>query len=768
MTYPDQQGAIVYQYKADGNVKQITAPGSVTTTMTYDTYGNQLTLADPSAGSSSYTYYGGGELRTQVTPLGTTTRYYKTDGRDSTYTNPAGVYTYTYGANKLVSGITSPGNSNFPTNVSRSYTYYSNGKVNEISETIESGQTNKVTFVYDSYGRVSSKTYTNSDNATRTEGYVYNSYGYLDQVTFNGTVVYDVSTMNVRGQITAASIGGNAATWGYNSYGQLTSSAASGVQGYTYTPNTTTGNLTSRSNSLRSLTESFGYDTSDRLTSVTGTNALTLTYDTDGKGNIATKSDAGTLVYDLSGKPYAVRHVNPYDTINFPSASQTINYTSFGKVYTIAEGTYSASFKYNADNERVKMVLVNGTNTKTKYYFGGSYEKVIEGGVTTEYIWIGGDPYTAVAVAKISGGVTTVYSIFRDNLGTMTHLKTGSTSADEYSFDAFGRRRSADDWNYTLDANDKALFADRGFTGHEYLGPFGLYNMNGRLYDPLVGRFLSPDNYVQSPDNTQSFNRYGYCVNNPLKYTDKNGDAFGIDDVAEIVVGGVINIITNANKIDNFWEGLSYFAVGGISTWVTCQSFGAAASVGGAISGFGNSLLETNFLTKENHYSFKSITGSEWKDIAIKTGISAGAGLIGGWAGDKTSKVISKTLNVKSAFWNKAISQMSVNGISTSLELYGNSIFIDKNEWNSKEAFSDLGIGFGAGVLSGFTQTFLVDKWAIPELQKLDGLIKNLKIERSNWWNNLIQNSYNSLTSPYRTILPASPNQSISLPINNN
>lgn len=47
--------------------------------------------------------------------------------------------------------------------------------------------------------------------------------------------------------------------------------------------------------------------------------------------------------------------------------------------------------------------------------------------------------------------------------------------------------------------------------------------MNGRVYDPLLAKFLSPDNFVQLPDFTQSFNRYGYCLNNPLKYTDSSG-----------------------------------------------------------------------------------------------------------------------------------------------------------------------------------------------------------------------------------------------------
>jgi hypothetical protein len=47
--------------------------------------------------------------------------------------------------------------------------------------------------------------------------------------------------------------------------------------------------------------------------------------------------------------------------------------------------------------------------------------------------------------------------------------------------------------------------------------------MNGRVYDALIGSFLSPDNYVQNPGSTQNFNRYGYCLNNPLKYTDPSG-----------------------------------------------------------------------------------------------------------------------------------------------------------------------------------------------------------------------------------------------------
>jgi len=107
-------------------------------------------------------------------------------------------------------------------------------------------------------------------------------------------------------------------------------------------------------------------------------------------------------------------------------------------------------------------------------------------------------------------------------LGAITHLKTGSTIT-EYSFDAWGRRRDKDDWSYTL-TSEPALFADRGFTAHEFLADFNLYNMNGRLYDPVVGRFLSPDPYIADPSFSQSYNRYAYALNNPLKYNDPSGE----------------------------------------------------------------------------------------------------------------------------------------------------------------------------------------------------------------------------------------------------
>ena len=78
----------------------------------------------------------------------------------------------------------------------------------------------------------------------------------------------------------------------------------------------------------------------------------------------------------------------------------------------------------------------------------------------------------------------------------------------------------------TLIANYKML-SERGFTGHEHLFGIGLINMNGRLYDPKLHRFLMPDNNLQDPSNSQNFNRYAYVLNNPLMNIDPSGEEGG-------------------------------------------------------------------------------------------------------------------------------------------------------------------------------------------------------------------------------------------------
>jgi hypothetical protein len=132
--------------------------------------------------------------------------------------------------------------------------------------------------------------------------------------------------------------------------------------------------------------------------------------------------------------------------------------------------------------------------------------------------------------------------------------------------------------------------------------------MNGRLYDPLVGRFLSPDNYVQDPSFTQNFNRYGYCLNNPLRYTDPSGEVIGIDDAivigAIILVSSAINISSNWKDIKEnggwwsgrFWSYAGLGAVGGIGI---CTGQPWVMGVTSTIQSGGNKWIDDGELTGE-------------------------------------------------------------------------------------------------------------------------------------------------------------------------
>jgi RHS repeat-associated protein len=124
---------------------------------------------------------------------------------------------------------------------------------------------------------------------------------------------------------------------------------------------------------------------------------------------------------------------------------------------------------------------------------------------------------------------------------------------ERLSFDPWGRRRNPTDWTFN-NVPSPHLF-DRGYTGHEHLDIFGLINMNGRVYDPWLGRFLSPDPFMQSPGYSQSYNRYSYCLNNPLKYIDPSG-------YTQININSIIDLLLSSHYGGSWSQsgGLHFFS----------------------------------------------------------------------------------------------------------------------------------------------------------------------------------------------------------------
>ena len=215
------------------------------------------------------------------------------------------------------------------------------------------------------------------------------------------------------------------------------------------------------------------------------------------------------------------------------------SYTPFKKIATIEEGDVNLNtdynqliYKYGLDNERRKMEEKQYTggqlvSTKTKFY-SSNYEKesITAGGNTIDrelfYIFA---PDGLAAILEKKGSNRVMYYASTDKLGSINLLvKEDGSIATDQSYNAWGRLRNPVDWTFNnLTPN---IITDRGFTGHEHLNYFSLINMNGRAYDPTIGQFLSPDVFVQEPENSQSFNRFSYCLNNPLKFVDPSGYLF--------------------------------------------------------------------------------------------------------------------------------------------------------------------------------------------------------------------------------------------------
>ncbi len=350
------------------------------------------------------------------------------------------------------------------------------------------------------------------------------------------------------GMPTKATTGSVIRNYGYNTYGLPTFRKAE-AQGslfleYAYSFNEQTGNLYYRDNNIYGTMEDFGYGTMNRLTGIYCWNNYdhidyTVSYDV--KGNITNHSQVGAFGYNYPGKPYAVTDVDLYGN-DIPQCDQTVTYTSFMRPATISENGYAAQFTYNGSGGRVRMRITDlGSQSVqfTRYYVGGQYETDVTPTTTTERLYLDGDAYSSPSVLiKNGAGNWNIYYICRDYLGSITHVTDASgTVVQEMEYDAWGRLRNPATQVIYAPGSEPALFLGRGYTGHEHLPWFGLINMNARLYDPALGRFLSPDPYVQAPDFTQNFNRYSYALNNPLKYNDSNGEFIGT--IVTIAVGFV-------------------------------------------------------------------------------------------------------------------------------------------------------------------------------------------------------------------------------------
>ena len=413
------------------------------------------------------------------------------------------------------------------------------------------------------------------------------AHGYLTNVSDNqtGKVYWTATTMNARGQMTQSLYGnGMQTTRTYDPVTGLlkhinTNNGTITVQDWEYLFDAL-GNLKVRTDDKRGFSETFNYDNLNRLLDVSKNNVQTLVMTYDELGNILTKSDVGEYKYEDLQRPHSVTGITPYAGGIFNATTQRINYTSFDKVRTIAQGTDSLILNYGPAYQRIYGdTYQNNVLKKRRVYVNSLYEQEKDyttGKVKETFYIFGGDGMVAIRVNDATGD--NVSYVHKDHLGSIQCLTTDAGAlAQEMSYDAWGNRRDPNGWSVYANA-PAGLITDRGFTGHEHIDLFDLVNMDGRVYDPVIGRFLSADPVIQDPENLQSLNRYSYCMNNPLSLSDPSGYSWLSDNWRSLVAAG----ITIAAA------GLTALTMGAAAPLLIAT---IAGGVGGFAGGFAGTLL---------------------------------------------------------------------------------------------------------------------------------------------------------------------------------
>lgn len=643
----DNSGTTTYSLHANGSPLSINVLGN-NVTFTYDSYGRRTSMSDPSHGTTSYVYDADGNTSEITDANGNTTEItYDQYGRMTSKEHDEFTTTYTYNNtfNKLASVTSTNG-------TSTTITYDTYGRVSVSRENATSNVWFQQTHTYDSSGKITSTAYESNNGVLGTENYTYTNQT-LSQVKWGTNSIFKLYSTSPQGLPALVESGSVNRIYAYLSNGlpaaRLLMKEGHTLKNQVLLHDSSSGNITGRRDFLTNITENFSYDALDRLTSYGG---VSVSY--DNYGNITSKGDVGTYGYNDSDKPFAVTDVTLNGTTLL--GSQSIAYTSFNRPESISENGYTATFTYNANDDRVRMVMQhNNVDSLTRYYLGGRYEADVVNGSTTERLYLGGSYYDGFAVLIKQGNTSSVYHISRDHLGSITHIfDSNGTIVQELSYDAWGRLRNPQNQVVYAPGSEPVLLLGRGYCGHEHLREFGLINMNARLYDPMLGRFLSPDPYVQMPDFSQNYNRFSYCMNSPLMYNDITGEYFGIDDLIAGIVGGIINLGANllSGNLDNIWEGLAAFGAGAVAGIGALYPEAGGWLWGGAIVGATNSWIAGGSI------------GNMILDATIGAISSYTGGLAGKWVAKNLGGLIINSFHIESPLLGGAVNGLVAGAAS--------------------------------------------------------------------------------------------------------
>ncbi len=560
----------------------------------YDIFGQLIEITDPAIGKKEYKYNCFGELLEIIhnDVIESNELEYDKLGRILNHNEPGtGVTAYSYDESYLglpdeVGYYNSQNGDVFLNKL----TYDNLARNIAIKETIKhDGNTKEYTtqVSYDQYSRPEKLTYPSDFSITRK----YNEHGYLNKIVrdSDSKVMWEGVDMTAKGQFTQTLFGNDLQNSKlYFSQTGLPAVFAAGTQDdlvsvqHNFYHWDNIGNLTERTTHLyggttTELSETFDYDNLNRLTKVNLKHLETIVdLEYDALGRILYKKSenedfhvADNYYYDEYGpNPYKLEKIDNKPAFYNP-VEQSLEYTLFDKISNITQfntddnKANELNIHYGLGHQRKIQVIEDYDNnrTETKVYIGGIYEEITTSGVTKKVHYLS-SPDGLFAIYSIDDNNQKEFSyVHKDHLGSIEVLTNEEGEVVErYSYDAWGLRRNPETW--IPYAEKQSTATDRGFTGHEHLDMFAMVNMNGRIYDPVIGYFSTPDPVIGIPGSSQGFNLYSYVYNNPLKYTDPSG--YMTSEIQDIGAGPVYSdmytVVSDLASVGAMDEKTAYFA----------------------------------------------------------------------------------------------------------------------------------------------------------------------------------------------------------------
>lgn len=515
---------VFFNYDVDGNIITITGP-KTTVEIAYDIFGRRTSLKDPDYDTESYSYDAFGHMLSKSNSKGTTTYEYDPCGRLVKENLPSGegYKNITYRSGTFISEVDNEESVINATRNKTSYTYDNFGRLTSVSEELavngEPAKTSKLIYAYNNKNQLDRMVYPKGLSLK----YEYADNGALCKIYSpeNAKVSWHLASENANGSPTQVNLGNNIdenISYDVNK-GTVTNINISKVVNWAYGYDSN-GNLISRRDCNRGLVEIFEYNNRDMLYKTCHNSNLVETINYDESGNITSKTGIGSTF----------RYVDNSNRLQgivggsyVPVLWNTIDYTSFNKISYIETAHGSLELSYGNDFSRCCSKNKIGDNVSRTWYYNNFFEETQDSGKTVFKSYIYG-PEGLIAYVVNENNTSKTFYVHSNYKNTVLAISDANgKTVFEYSYDAWGRRRNPNDWSYFDDITEYQTDFKYGFDGHEEIDLMELVNMDGRMYDPVLGRFLSPDPAIQDPGNAVSLNRYAYCMNNPLTLTDPSG-----------------------------------------------------------------------------------------------------------------------------------------------------------------------------------------------------------------------------------------------------